>query len=180
MTDHTKLIMYHEDRRVTDRAMLCAMMDMTIECSVAFHDEPYPYVIPMNFGYHWNENDQLVIDLHMAEWGHKIDLLERDPHVAIEMHKFYDRRGQKPYRNEAHDYRCVMVYGTAKEITDEPEAFATLDRIARHTGRPPLVRIPPGERKRMRLFQVTADQVTGKAQYPISTLEEVPIPIFEK
>ena len=35
------------------------------------------------------------------------------------------------------------------------------------------------ERPRMRLFRVRAQEVIGKAQYPIAAVDEVPIPVFE-
>lgn len=178
-TEHPSLVMYHEPRRVTDRKLLCAMLDMTCTCTVALHDEPYPYIVPMNFGYSWQEDEGLVIYLHMAQWGHRLDLLEQDPHVAINVYAFYDRRGKAAYRNENHDYRSVTVYGKAQEVEQEDDALFVLSRIAQHSGRPALVRIPPSERVRMRLFRVRADIVTGKAQYPISQMEEVQMPVFD-
>ena len=174
---HQNMTMYHEPRRVTDRAMLCDMLDLSCCCTLALHDEPWPYIVPMNFGYEWEEgSDTPTFYLHMATRGHRLSLIEKDPHVALNVSVFYDRHGKKAYRNENHDYRSVNAFGIISEITNEEEAIHALGRICVQSGRPNIVRIPSGERVRMRLFKVEADIVTGKAQYPISTREEVPMP----
>ena len=172
--------MYHEDRKILDRDMLCAMLDLSSTCCLGLHDTPYPYVVPMNFGYTWDEQEGLVLYLHMAERGHRLSLLEQDPHVSIAVYTFYDRHGKKSYRSEAHDYRSVMIFGIAAEITDEEEALFALGRIAVQTGRQPYKQIPASQRPRMRLFKVRAEEVIGKAQYPISSVAEVEIPTFDK
>ena len=46
MTDHTKLIMHREEVRVSDKALLKGILDLTSVCCVGFHDEPYPYIVP--------------------------------------------------------------------------------------------------------------------------------------
>ena len=59
MTDHTNLKMHREKVRVSDKKMLCAILDMQETCCVALHDEPYPYIVQMNFGYEWGSADLL-------------------------------------------------------------------------------------------------------------------------
>lgn len=171
--------MYHEDRKILDREMLCAILDQSSTCCVGLHDTPYPYVVPMNFGYTWDKEEGLVIYLHMAQRGHRLSLLAQDPHVGITVYTFYDRRGKKNFRGEAHDYRSVMVFGVAEEITEEADALMALNQVCLHTGRKGIKQIPPSERPRMRLFRVRAQEVIGKAQYPIAAVDEVPIPVFE-
>ena len=76
MTDHTNLKMHREKVRVSDKKMLCAILDMQETCCVALHDEPYPYIVPMNFGYEWE--DQLIFYFHMAIEGHRIEQIKKE------------------------------------------------------------------------------------------------------
>ena len=51
MTDHSTLKMHREEVRVSDKEMLKAILDRCHTVVVGLHDEPYPYVVPMNYGY---------------------------------------------------------------------------------------------------------------------------------
>ena len=176
MTDHTSLKMHREKVRVSDKKMLCAILDMQETCCVALHDKPYPYIVPMNFGYEWEE--QLTFYFHMAIEGHRIEQIKQNPHVAVSVWSFLDRVGYDSYRKETHDYRSVTAYGTAEIITPEQEEeyIHGLSVLCMHTGRPAIKGITTEMINRLFVLKITADIVTGKAQYPISTVEEVPIP----
>ena len=64
MTDHNTMTMKHANRQVRDKELIKAMLDQCPVCTLAMHDEPYPYEVPLNFGYEWE--DKLVIYMHMA------------------------------------------------------------------------------------------------------------------
>ena len=176
MADHTTLKMHREKVRVSDKEMLCAILDLEESCSVALHDEPYPYVVPMNYGYTWD--DKLIFYFHMAIEGHRIELIKKKPLVAVSVSSFLDRVGHPSYRNETHDYRSVTAYGKAEIITPEQEEeyLHGMSVLCLHTGRPAVKRITTEMRNQLFLLKITADIVTGKAQYPISTVEEVSMP----
>ena len=42
---------------------------------MAFFDEPYPYIVPVNYGFEWK--DTLIFYLHTAPDGHKNQLLRK-------------------------------------------------------------------------------------------------------
>ena len=176
MTEHEKIIMHKEARRISDKEMLCAVLDLSRYCVVALHDEPYPYVVPMNFGYVWEE--KLVVYFHMAIEGHRIELIKKNPNVSINVCSFLDRRGFAPFRKENHDYRSVSIFGKAEIILpdNEEEFLKGMSALNVHNDRPPATEMIPIFKNRLFVLKVTADIVTGKAQYPISTLEEVAMP----
>lgn len=183
MTDHTTLKMHREHVRVTDRDMINAMLDMTSVCNVALHDEPYPYTVPMNFGYEW-VGDELVFWLHMAVDGHRIELIKQNPKVAVNVHIFLDRVGHKPFRREAHDYRSVNAFGEAQILNpyDEPDEYLRgFGIFCQHTGRPAPKKIIPDWYKRLLILKITcpAELVMGKTQYDCFGVEDIPIPSIE-
>ena len=47
-------------------------------------DGEWPYLLAMNFAYSY-EDGQLIIYLHSAKEGKKLDLLRKDDHVCFEM-----------------------------------------------------------------------------------------------
>ena len=124
MTDHSKLTMCHADRRVSDLKYLIEMLKLNEFCTVAFHDEPFPYVVPMNAGFEWNEGEPLTAWLHMAVRGHRLDLIQKNPNCALNVSTWLDRVRHKRYRKEPHDYRSVTIFGKAEIISaDTPEEY---------------------------------------------------------
>ena len=73
--------MRRKDREITDRALIAGMLDMAEILHIAVKNEPFPYVVPVNFGYEWRA-DELTFFFHSAGEGLKLDLLrllKRDP-----------------------------------------------------------------------------------------------------
>ena len=46
--------MRRKDREITDRAMISGMLDMMEVLHIAVKNEPFPYIVPVNFGYEWS------------------------------------------------------------------------------------------------------------------------------
>lgn len=126
MTDHQKLLMHFEQERIKDKRFMKQILKNCSEATMAFFDEPYPYIVPMNYGFEWK--DTLIFYLHTAPDGHKNQLLRKNNRVALNIH------------------------------------------------RPPLIRVAPAWKEKIVLIKVTVDQITGKAQYPLDTMEDVEIP----
>ena len=181
MTDHSKLTMCHADRRVSDPKYLLEMLKLNEFCTVAFHDEPFPYVVPMNAGFEWNEGEPLTAWLHMAVRGHRLDLIRQNPNCALNVSTWLDRVGHKRYRKEPHDYRSVTIFGKAEIIsTDTPEEYLHgLGVLAEQHGRAKPLRITDSLRESLLILKITACEVTGKAQYPLTSFEDIPIPPLE-
>ena len=179
MTDHRNVKMTLAAREVKDRALIEEILKMTAVCTVAMHDEPYPYVVPMNYGFEWN--DELTFYLHMPRRGLRLELLRKDPRVTLTTYTFLDRIGYKPYRGHDHDFRSVFVFGTADLLdpTENPEEFLHAAQVfCNYNKRYDIVEITKPMRA-LYMLRVKADIVRCKADYPISTLEEVPIPPLE-
>lgn len=177
MTDHNTMQMHHEPRRITDKAMVKAILDRCHVATVVFHDKPYPYAVPMNYGYCW-EGEKPTFYFHMATTGHRLALLRENPKIMLNVFDWLDRAGYKPYRNETHDYRSVNVFGTGEVVTpgDEEEFLKGLGLLQAHNFRQPPRRLTTEMKEKLLVLRVTGEIVTAKSQYPISTLEEVPMP----
>ena len=174
MTDHKQIQMNHENRRITNQELIKSILDKNIVCVVAMQDEPYPYVVPMNYGYVWE--DKLILYMHMADKGHRLNLLGKNPHVSCNINMFLDRFGKRRYRGEGHDYRSVSVFGKAEVVTKEqPEEYLKgLNALCRNTGRTLLQKVP--KNKNLLVMKVTADVITAKAQYSVNDVEEAEMP----
>ena len=76
--------MRRKDREIVDPTRIIEVMRQCRVCHVAFFDEEFPYIVPLNFGL--SEKDgQVVLYFHGAKTGHKHDLLLRNNRVSFSM-----------------------------------------------------------------------------------------------
>jgi nitroimidazol reductase NimA-like FMN-containing flavoprotein (pyridoxamine 5'-phosphate oxidase superfamily) len=76
--------MTKRERQVTDPAQIRHILDTArvLHLGLAVNNEPY--VVPLNYGYIM-ENGKLVLYLHSAQRGKKLDMLRANPNVFFEM-----------------------------------------------------------------------------------------------
>lgn len=76
--------MTKRERQVTDEKQIMAILDAgkVLHLGLAVNDEPY--VVPMNYGY-THENGKLVVYLHSAVQGKKLDIMRANPKVFFEI-----------------------------------------------------------------------------------------------
>ena len=167
--------MRREEKKITDKTLILKILDMCPACTLAIQDDPYPYQVPLNYGYDWD--NKLIVYLHMASEGHKLSLLKKNPYISCNMYSFVDRSNAEKYRGEQQDYRSVTVFGKAEIITcEQPEVFLTgLNAIQKHYDRYALNEAPMIPN--MVVLKIEADAVTAKAMYPIETVEDVEMPV---
>ena len=167
--------MRQKARQVMDRAVICAMLDRMDTICVGMHDEPAPYVVPLNFGYCFD--DDLVFYFHCAKAGHKLELLRRNPHVCVTAAQFV-AYAEASVKGHLHDYRSVIARGVAQQIDPvrEPQAFrAALENLLVHNHRDPLDADSPAARH-IQMWRIVcrAADVTAKAEIVPRTAAEVP------
>ena len=75
-TIHTE--MRRQDRAVDDPTIIKAFLHRCKMVTLAIHDEPFPYIVPLSYGYEVND-DGLIFYFHGAAEGHKVDLYEKNP-----------------------------------------------------------------------------------------------------
>ena len=66
--------MRRSDREITDFQELITVMRGCDVCRLALHDEPYPYILPLNFGLEV-DGETVRLYFHGANTGTKYDLI---------------------------------------------------------------------------------------------------------
>ena len=108
------------EREVTDPAAILGILDRAKIVHVGMVDEGEPYIVPMNYGYTMEEG-KLVLYLHSAVRGKKLDMIRANPNVFFEMD--CDR---VPFESRVPcqyglSYSSVMGRGTARIVEDVEE-----------------------------------------------------------
>ncbi|WP_295215616.1 pyridoxamine 5'-phosphate oxidase family protein [Ruminococcus sp.] len=151
--------MRRTDREITAFPELIAILKKCDVCRLAFHDEPYPYILPLNFGM-TVDGTQLTLYFHGATVGKKYDLMAKNPLVSFEA----DCGHQLIVNEQA--CSCTMAYESVigqgrLEIVPEAEKSHALTKIMWHYHEENFT-FPQEAMTHTQVFRLTVTAMTGK------------------
>ena len=117
--------MTKRERQITDEAQIKYILDTAkvLHLGLAVNDEPY--VVPMNYGYTMEEG-KLVLYMHSALLGKKLDMMRANPKVFFEMEcDLTPFEGVLPCQYGL-VYSSVMGRGTARIVEDVEEKIKAM------------------------------------------------------
>ncbi|GHV55120.1 pyridoxamine 5'-phosphate oxidase [Spirochaetia bacterium] len=123
--------MRRSDREVTGVDEKLKIIDACRVCRLAMCDGDRPYVIPLNFGYEYNDG-VLTLYFHGAREGRKIDILKKNNHVCFEMdgeHEFTVAENDCEY---GFNFASIIGFGTLEFIEDKNEKSRGLSFLMKH------------------------------------------------
>ena len=158
--------MRRKDREIRDMDRIMKILSRETVCSVAFHDEPCPYLIPMNYGAVM-ENGVITLYFHGASEGTKLELLQKNPQVSFSVVSGADVRlvCDEPCRS-ACGFESVCGSGLA-EIAKPSEKKKGLTALMNQIGRPHGKTFdgqvfPDAAVNGITVWKITVDRITGK------------------
>ena len=117
--------MTKRERQVTDPQQIREILDKSkvLHLGLAVNNEPY--VVPMNYGYTF-EDEKLVIYLHSAVRGKKLDMIAENPKVFFELEcDVVPFEGKLPCQYGM-VYSSVMGKGVAAFVDDVQEKMRAM------------------------------------------------------
>lgn len=76
--------MRRKDRKVTDKDTINYILEKCKVLHLGLSDNSSPYIVPMNYGFMFN-NNKLSFFVHSAPEGRKIDILKKNPECCVQM-----------------------------------------------------------------------------------------------
>jgi nitroimidazol reductase NimA-like FMN-containing flavoprotein (pyridoxamine 5'-phosphate oxidase superfamily) len=132
-----------------------------ILCRISLHDEPYPYTLPMEF-YFFGD----VIYFHFTTTGKKIELLNKNPNVTVEVDWCNDTMT---------DYKSVILKGRLVTVDNPDERnmvnLAMTSAVHEKAGIKSYLRVPWGKKGidylaasniPLKLLKLEVKEMTGK------------------
>jgi nitroimidazol reductase NimA-like FMN-containing flavoprotein (pyridoxamine 5'-phosphate oxidase superfamily) len=116
--------MRRSDKEITDMDTIYSILKSSETCRIAFCDNKWPYIIPMNFAY-----DNGFIYLHSAREGRKIDILNENNRVCFEIDDQCEILTAENECNWGTKYRSIIGNGLAIIEDDIIEKKKGLDII---------------------------------------------------
>jgi hypothetical protein len=118
------------DREITNKKDILKILDDSMVMRVGFIDNEEVYIVPVNFGYKYD--DKLELYLHGANQGRKYDLLLNNPKVTIELDTQHELLDSDIACEVSYYYSSVIGVGHASIITDLDEKLELMLNILKH------------------------------------------------
>lgn len=117
--------MRRKDRQIEDKNEIIAIMKKCNICSLAFFDEEYPYIIPVNFGV-TEEDGGICLYFHGAGQGKKIDLMNKCNKVSFTMSCGHEITEGPRACNYSIRFESVCGNGSLEMVEDYEQKSAAL------------------------------------------------------
>lgn len=156
--------MRRKDREIQTIEGVIDVVERCQSVHLGMVDEGKPYVVALNFGYD-RVGDDLVLYLHSAQEGRKIDVLTKNSDVYFQMdcvNEFIEGTDENPCAY-CWRYDSVMGSGTATFITDGEEQKHALNRIIQHYAKTDKTFVfPPQMLAKTCTIKIVSSEFSGK------------------
>lgn len=124
--------MRQKNKEITNTKKLIEIIDKCDICRLAFFDNNYPYIIPLNFGYqHNSKENKLTLYFHSADKGKKLNLIENNNNVAFEMDCSTSLIKEEKPCNYTMEFESICGNGKVEILKDESKING-LKHIMKH------------------------------------------------
>ena len=108
---------------ITDMAEMANIMEKCMACRIALNDGDYPYIVPLNFGYSF-EDGVITLYFHSAGVGKKIEMLKENGRVGFEMDTSLRVVPADLPCDYAMEFESIVGKGEITFLEDEDKPFA--------------------------------------------------------
>ena len=123
--------MRRADREVNNIQKIEEIIQTCDCCHLGLIDEDKPYIVPLNFGYQY-EDGHLILYFHSAKSGRKIDALQENSAVAFEMdcaHRLIEAENPCQY---GYAFASIIGNGDALLVENREEKKKALSLLMKH------------------------------------------------
>lgn len=123
--------MRRQDRRITEPAVICAVLDKCRTLHLGLVEDGRAYIVPLNYGW-TEENGRYILYAHSAAEGRKIDLIRGGADVGFEMEtgvEYFDADTACGWGNR---YESIIGEGRATLLSTPEEKRQALAAIMAH------------------------------------------------
>ena len=168
----------HAERGHYDEATIYPILDAGLFCHVGFSDAQGPVVIPTAYA---RVDDDLY--LHGAAGNATLRTLSKGAPACVTVTLVDGVVLARSAFHHSIDYRSVMIFGTAEEVTDPAEKYAALTAIVEHLvpGRSADARPPSDSELRQTLVvRLPIREASAKIRTggPVDDPEDLALPVW--
>ena len=153
--------MRRSDREITNKLEIIEIIEKCDVCRLAFSANNVPYIVPMNFGYEYNDGN-LILYFHGAKEGKKHDIMRTNPVACFEMdcsHKLIEADEASNYTME---YESVIGSGNVHFCIEKSEKINALTHLMKKYAKDKEFAFPNHILESVTVFKLEILKFTGK------------------
>ena len=158
--------MRRADREITDRQEVVDILDRCDVLRLGLHTGAHPYVVPLSFGFEvcddHDEGSPLVIWLHCAHEGSKLEYIKKDPRAGFEADCGHRLVAGDKACSFSMEYESVMGHGHISICDDAADKLRGLKAVMRHYAPDDEYDFSAEEISRVSVLKLYVEQITGK------------------
>ena len=114
--------MRRKEQEITAPAAIVAILQQDLVCRLGLCQDNVPYVVPVNYAY-----ADGCLYFHSSQQGMKMEMLRANPRVCFEVDVDAQVTTSREACGYSINYRSVIGWGTACELTDAEDKRRALD-----------------------------------------------------
>jgi len=123
--------MRRKDREITDINEKLTVIQKCKVCRIGLSDDNIPYIIPLNFGYVF-ENEILTLFFHSAPEGKKLDIIKKNNNACFEIDCDSELIEGEEACNYGYAYKSIIGSGKIIIIENPDEKIYALNVLMKH------------------------------------------------
>lgn len=157
--------MRRKDREITSVDEKLKIIDRCKVCRLALSDDNTPYILPLNYGYSF-ENNVLTLFFHSANEGRKFDIIKKNNKACFEV----DCGGKLIEAEKAcgygYEYKSVIGFGAISILKTSAEKTDALNKLMSHqTEKEIKYDFAEHELSKVSVYKMIVDHWAGKQKY---------------
>lgn len=151
--------MRRKDREITDREEIVPVLDEARVMRLALITSDFPYIVPLNYGYEWN--DTLILYFHCAKEGRKCTLIASNNKVGFEIDTGHSLVTGERDCDWGYNYKSIIGTGMVEELEGDDKIHG-LKCLMVHHGKKDGHSFIPKMLEVTRVYKVVAVSVSAK------------------
>ncbi|GHU55238.1 MFS transporter [Clostridia bacterium] len=152
--------MRRSDRQLTDFDEIVDVLRRADTIRLGLHDDPYPYVVPLSFGFEVADG-KIELYFHGAKEGFKHELIAKNSNVCVETDIFHGY-AEVP-KSVTTEYESIIGFGVCVRVEGD-EAARGLNLLLTHCGFDGFA-YDRAVLNVTAVYKVTLESVTGKRRF---------------
>jgi len=152
--------MRRKELEINDTSKIQEILDQCDVCRIGMLDGDRPYVVPMSFGYHYN-NGIFEFYFHGNNAGKKVELLKQSNTVCLEFDTNCEIVGGENACSYSTFYQSVIAYGKPVFFADGEKAEGLNILMSQYSKRTDFT-YPEKMLQSMAVYKVVVNEITAK------------------
>jgi len=156
--------MRRKDKEIADINEKINIIKKNKVCRIGLSENNMPYVVPLNYGYAF-ENNILTLFFHSAAEGKKMDIIKNNNNACFEIDCDAKLIEAEDACNFGYAFKSIIGFGKITILKDADEKTGGLNKIMRQqTEKETVYNFTLDELKNACVYKMTVENFTGKGQ----------------